>query len=99
MAELFQGPAFDRILAQLAKRPLSAPPPRKPTAKHGHAAVPGTGPDGETCDSCAHLYRRRLSGTYLKCGLMRACWTRGSGSDVRAAYAACRQWTRKPESE
>jgi hypothetical protein len=69
---------------------------RKPTAKRGHIALPGTGPVGETCGSCAHLYRIQMAKTYLKCGLARAYWTGGAGSDVRAGDAACSKWEAKP---
>jgi hypothetical protein len=66
---------------------------RKPKSKkHGHAALPGTGPAGETCKTCEHLVRKEMSGTYLKCGLMRAYWTGGQGTDVRLKDAACRRW-------
>lgn len=63
---------------------------RKPK---GHAWKPGSGPMGETCGSCAH--RVRLVGhrkTYQKCGLMRAHWTHGPGSDIRCCDPACREW-------
>lgn len=58
----------------------------------GHVAPPGTGPKGETCGSCKHLFRNQMSKTYLKCGLARAKWTGGGGSDVRAKHPACRMW-------
>ena len=58
----------------------------------GHAAPPGTGPAGETCGSCAHLVRKKMSKIYLKCELTRACWTSGGKTDVRARDAACRKW-------
>ena len=42
--------------------------PTKRTKKDAaHAAPPGTGPEGETCKSCLHIYRNRLSKVYLKC--------------------------------
>jgi len=72
--------------------PASALKARRTSKKHGHAAVPGTGPEGETCRSCAHLVRKEMASTYLKCGLMRAYWTGGQGTDVRARDAACRRW-------
>lgn len=65
---------------------------RKPTPKRGHANPPGTGPAGETCGSCEHLVRRRYAGTFMKCALTRAKWTKGPGSDVRARDAACNLW-------
>lgn len=72
--------------------PASALKARRLSKKHGHAAIPGTGPDGETCGSCAHLFRNQMARTYLKCLLMRAHWTGGYGTDVRSRDAACRQW-------
>ncbi len=61
--------------------------------KHGHAAPPGTGPEGETCGSCAHLVRigqgRRA---YFKCELMRHIWTGGYGTDIRCMDLACQRW-------
>lgn len=61
-------------------------------APHGHAYHPGTGPAGETCGSCKHLYRNRMAKTYLKCELARAIWTGGRASDVRARDPACKKW-------
>lgn len=72
--------------------PPSALKARRLSRKHGHAAVPGTGPIGETCGGCAHLVRKQMSKAYLKCRLMRAYWTGGEGTDVRAGDAACRRW-------
>jgi hypothetical protein len=70
---------------------LAARRPPKPK-QHGHAAVPGTGPAGETCGTCANLARKELSKTYFKCGLMQRYWTGGLGTDVRVRDAACRRW-------
>lgn len=57
------------------------------------AAPIGTGPEGETCRTCKHLARIRYHDkNYLKCGLMEHHWTHGPGSDIRAKYAACREW-------
>jgi len=78
--------------------PESALKAARPLSKqHGYAAVPGTGPAGETCGSCDHLVRKQMSRAYLKCGLMKAHWTGGSGSDVLARAAACRRWEAKSE--
>ncbi|MFA4974653.1 MAG: hypothetical protein WC683_18765 [bacterium] len=63
-----------------------------PKKRTGHAAEPGTGPSGETCQSCAHLCRQRWAKVYLKCDLMRARWTGGAGTDVKARDAACSKW-------
>jgi hypothetical protein len=65
---------------------------RKTPQPAGYAALPGTGPKGETCGSCRHLYRMQCAKTYLKCELMRPDWTGGTGSDIRAKAPACRRW-------
>ena len=62
------------------------------TPKRGHAARPGTGPEGETCGSCRHYTRKRMSKTYRKCALTKATWTGGGGSDIRARDPACAKW-------
>lgn len=85
-------------LIALAAGPMLTPEQRrklKPpcgTGARGHVAPPGTGPDGETCGSCKHLYRKRMAGTYLKCALNEAKWTGGGKTDVRARDHACRMW-------
>ena|ERR1700735_5514120 len=61
----------------------------------GHAAAPGSGPSGETCGSCLHLYRNQMASTYLKCYLSRARWTGGAATDVKARDPACEKWERK----
>lgn len=58
--------------------------------KRGYAAPPGTGPKGQTCGTCRHLYRNRMAKTYLKCSLMRSVWTGGAGTDILAKAPACR---------
>ena len=50
----------------------------------------GSGPLGECCGRCAKLrviggYRQR----YFKCGVMRAFWTHGRGTDIRKKDPAC----------
>ena len=65
---------------------------RKPTPPKGYAAPPGSGPEGETCKTCFHIYRKSMSKTYLKCNLMQAHWTGGGGTDIRASAPACRKW-------
>ncbi len=73
-------------------RAMLAKKGRKPTQPKGYASLPGTGPAGETCKTCRHLYRNRMAKTYLKCSLMRQYWTGGAGTDVRASAPACRNW-------
>jgi hypothetical protein len=72
-------------------------PPRVSRAglAHGYVAPPGTGPAGETCRSCAFLYRNQLAKTYLKCWLNRGKWTGGHYSDVLARSPACMKWQRR----
>lgn len=60
--------------------------------QRGHAARPGTGPEGETCGSCAHYSVQRYSKTYRKCALTKAAWTHGPGTDIRAKDPACSKW-------
>ena len=68
---------------------------RKSTPKKGYAAPPGTGPEGETCGSCRHLAYVWHAKKYFKCGLMRAHWTGGAGTDVLKRAPACRNWEAK----
>ncbi len=75
----------DHVLKSAANRPK----------RRGHAGVPGNGPKGETCGSCASIHRLRLAKTYLKCLLMQSNWTGGGGTDIRAKDEACEQWTRQ----
>jgi hypothetical protein len=65
---------------------------RKPTVKRGYAARPGTGPEGEFCNTCAHYTIKRMGSQYRKCGLMRRVWTSGSGTDILASSPACEKW-------
>lgn len=58
----------------------------------GHAAPPGTGPEGEKCKTCCHLVRVRYAKVYLKCGLIRAKWSHGPRTDIRANSSACEKW-------
>jgi hypothetical protein len=70
--------------------------------QRGHAAPPGTGPEGKTCRMC-RFYRsvRYHDGNYRKCGLMEHAWSHGGGTDIRASDPACRQFQdsiSKPET-
>lgn len=62
------------------------------TVPKGHAWTPGSGPAGETCKTCAHITRNKWGRVYLKCGLTKAKWTHGPGSDIRARDPACKFW-------
>jgi hypothetical protein len=57
----------------------------------GYRGYPGTGPDGETCGSCAHLrVQSATSRRYYKCGIGNI--TRGPGTDIRLKTLACEFW-------
>lgn len=72
------------------------PEPPK-TEKKGYAAPPGTGPAGETCGTCGHIYAHDYnSRTYFKCMMGKGGYTSGSGSDIRKKSPACMFWTKKP---
>ncbi len=68
-------------------------------SKGGYASPPGTGPEGETCGTCTHIYRKKMGKTYSKCNLMRAMWTGGYGTDIKVRAAACNKWETKPTNE
>lgn len=85
---LIDGPA----LTPQQRRKLA--PKRKDPVPRGHIMPPGTGPAGETCGSCKHLFRNRMAKTYLKCELNRPRWTGGGATDIRARDAACQKWER-----
>lgn len=80
------------MLTEKQRRALVPPCGKGP---RGHVAPPGTGPEGETCGSCHHLFHNRLAKTYLKCSLNRGKWTGGGKTDVRARDHACREWKAK----
>lgn len=88
MRDLFGNEITEAEAREIVKRQRRS---RDPKPK-GYAALPGTGPQGETCKTCRHLYRRQYAKTYLKCYLMRAHWTGGRGSDIKAGSPACRHW-------
>lgn len=89
MEDLF---GLDRALTPIERKRLK----RREPVPRGHVFPSGTGPAGETCGSCLHLYRNRMSKTYLKCGLNRSKWTGGRASDVRAKDASCKKWDPHP---
>lgn len=80
--------------------PLSALLAAKQRAtRRGHAGQPGRGPTGETCGSCASLFRNEMAKTYLKCRLSRSRWTGGAATDVKAKDPACEFWTKQEASD
>lgn len=84
---------LDRALTPQERRLLFKMTPK---AHAGYAATPGTGPMGETCHSCKHYaYNEgRTARAYRKCALMRAIWTGGPGTDIKAGSPACSKWER-----
>lgn len=73
----------------VAVEPVANPTKRsRKTTPRGYAAQPGSGPAGKTCKTCAH-YCHRAGGKYRKCGLVRARWTSGPGTDILARSPAC----------
>lgn len=86
-----QSELFDEWAAKQPKLPAL---PRNPCT----AAKVGSGPQGETCGSCAFKLRVKYHDkSYLKCGLMEKHWTHGGASDIRAKWPACREWKAKAE--
>jgi len=67
------------------------PPQRFGVAITGHAALPGTGPAGETCGSCAAVIRH--SRDRGKCGHPAGRNTRSNATDIRLSHPACRCWS------
>ena len=84
---------------------VSAVAPSKRRKDLAHAAPPGTGPEGETCGTCANVcakeFARWAKGKtryrhYFKCRLCRCSC--GPATDIRLKHKACAFWARK-ESE
>lgn len=61
---------------------------------NGYAAMPGTGPQGESCGTCAHCRMRTIrSGRhYYKCALMLERWSSCRSTDVVLRSPACSRW-------
>lgn len=72
----------------VAVEPVANPTRRRKTTTRGYAAAPGSGPAGKECRGCAH-FMHACGVKYRKCGLVRARWTRGPGTDIRAHAPAC----------
>ncbi|NSX15009.1 hypothetical protein HTY52_13075 [Cupriavidus taiwanensis] len=79
---------------KVLERVSEARPGRKPTQPKGYAAMPGTGPEGEKCQTCRHKASTGNSHArvYWKCALMRNAWTGGPGTDIRMRSPACNRW-------
>ena len=60
--------------------------------QRGYAAMPGTGPAGETCATCKNCARFRK---WAKCRLIERKWTGGRATDVLMRSPACSRWERR----
>ena len=89
LAPATQAPAPSQMaLTALSERVQNAPP-----AVRGHAGLPGSGPIGQTCGTCASIVRKAAAGKpFFKCHLTASKWTGGSATDLRAKDQACNQW-------
>lgn len=82
----------------LKRPPLVLDGNTKPRGKHyveprGYVDMPGTGPEGKQCRHCKHYaHQSGVAGSFPKCGLNRARWTGGRGSDILARAPACRRF-------
>lgn len=57
-----------------------------------HPYPPGTGPEGQSCGTCAKLREVRYSKKYFKCSVQYKHWTDGPGTDIRKKDPACLSW-------
>ena len=96
MSDLFgnpvipDGPAMTLADRRRALRRASEQP-------RGYAAPPGTGPEGETCRTCAHASPIKYhDGNYWKCAKIERLWTRSIRTDIRLKSPACRNWEGVP---
>lgn len=77
-------------------RPKGRRKKRKDPKPRGYARIPGTGPKGESCRTCDHAVRFRLSSKCIyKCVCNYPRWTKGRGSDIVLKSPACLLWTMK----
>jgi hypothetical protein len=63
-----------------------------------HPYPPWSGPAGQSCGTCAKLCRISYHNkVYFKCGVLRASWTHGPGTDIRKKDPACKAWEPRVE--
>ena len=106
MADLFGYEAGDAgESVPLSKGPTLVLTNPKPRGKHyveprGYVGRPGTGPKDKQCRHCAHYcHKGGVAGSYPKCGLNRARWTGGRGSDILASAPACNRFESPKETK
>lgn len=67
--------------------------PRHVTKAKGYPSPPGSGPEGQTCKTCANYcvlpYHNKA---YRKCLVIQHRWTHGPGTDIKASWPACSFW-------
>lgn len=74
--------------------PAKSMAPARSPRPGGYADRPGTGPEGESCGTCANCRAKRgASKTFYKCVLMLASWTGSRGTDVLLRSPACSKWS------
>lgn len=71
---------------------------RKYSRPRGHAAPPGSGPEGETCKTCKHctVYKGN-SRNFTKCDLVKK--TNGPATDIRQRDPACSRWEKEDAAD
>lgn len=70
----------------------------KTGGRRGFFAAPGTGPDGERCQTCRHAVQQSQANTWWKCLRMRGVWTGGPATDICITAPACSGWEQKIET-
>lgn len=60
---------------------------------NGYAARPGSGPEGQTCGTCANCAVRELANRHVfKCRLLVRSWSACRSTDVLKSSPACKHW-------
>jgi hypothetical protein len=57
-----------------------------------HPYRPGSGPEGESCGSCAKLVIKRFSEDFFQCHVQRRYWLSEERTDIKATDRACLAW-------
>jgi hypothetical protein len=76
----------------MSREIITLPPQRFPVRKRGHAAMPGSGPQGETCGSCVHAVRTSHRPQKYTCGLRGSAAWMGANSEIERSDPACSKW-------
>lgn len=67
-----------------------------PYYKGFYAAEPGSGPAGESCQTCANrVFTFNLNGKrFPKCKVVEKYWTHGEVTDIQSSTPACHKWVK-----